>query len=109
MQTESIACPDGRVASQGRLPRKGRHAGMLVLTRKLRESITIGDSIRITVVDIRGRQVKLAIEAPREIAVHRTEIFERIQRENGGETTGHISPPGSHGRGGRHLPERGPK
>lgn len=56
---------------------------MLVLTRKLRESITIADYIRVTVVDIRGRQVKLAIEAPRDVAVHRTEIYERIRRENG--------------------------
>jgi carbon storage regulator len=56
---------------------------MLVLTRKLRESITIGDVIRITVVEIRGRQVKLAIEAPREVVVHRTEVLERIYRESG--------------------------
>jgi carbon storage regulator len=84
---------------------------MLVLTRKLRESITIGDVIRITVVDIRGRQVKLAIEAPREIAVHRTEIFERIQRENGTATDAGEGPPEGHqhggGRGGsRHAPNR---
>ena len=46
---------------------------MLVLTRKLRESIIIGDDIRITVVDIRGKQVKVAIEAPREVSVHRFE------------------------------------
>lgn len=57
---------------------------MLVLTRKLRESITIGDAIRITVVDIRGRQVKLAIDAPREVIVHRAEIFDCIMR---GETS----------------------
>ncbi len=56
---------------------------MLVLTRKLRESIIIGDDIRITVVDIRGKQVKVAIEAPRDVSVHRAEVFERIQHENG--------------------------
>lgn len=55
---------------------------MLVLTRKLRESIIISDDIRITIVDIRGKQVKLAIEAPREVSVHRAEVFDRIQHEN---------------------------
>ncbi len=80
---------------------------MLVLTRKLRESITIGDSIRITIVDIRGRQVKLAIEAPREIAVHRTEIFERIQRENGVEQDpGRDFPAHGSGRGEGRAPGR---
>lgn len=82
---------------------------MLVLTRKLRESITIGDVIRITVVDIRGRQVKLAIEAPREIAVHRTEIFERIQRENGTTNDTHEGPQEGHPHGeGRSGPRPAP-
>lgn len=53
---------------------------MLVLTRKLRESITIGKDVRITVVDIRGRQVKLAIDAPRGIIVHRAEVADSIAR-----------------------------
>jgi carbon storage regulator len=55
---------------------------MLILTRKLGEQITIGDDIVIRVVDIKGWQVKLGIEAPRHIEVHREEIYERIKKEN---------------------------
>ena len=55
---------------------------MLVLTRKLGESIVIGDNIRITVVEIHGKQVRLGIEAPREVSVHRGEVYERIVEEN---------------------------
>ncbi|MBE3583475.1 MAG: carbon storage regulator CsrA [Limnochordaceae bacterium] len=55
---------------------------MLVLTRKIDESIMIGDEIKITVVGVRGDQVKLGIEAPRQIPVHREEIFREIQEEN---------------------------
>jgi carbon storage regulator len=55
---------------------------MLVLTRKQGESIRIGDSIVIKIVDLDGRHVKLGIEAPRNVTVNREEIYERIQREN---------------------------
>ena len=55
---------------------------MLVLTRKLGESIRIGDTIIVKIVDLDGRHVKLGIEAPKSIAVNREEIYERIQREN---------------------------
>ena len=60
---------------------------MLVLTRKLNESIMIGNDVKITVIDVRGDQVKLGISAPRQIAVHREEVYLEIQRENdaGGE------------------------
>lgn len=55
---------------------------MLVLTRKLEESIIIGEEIKITVLEIKGCQVKIGIEAPPETIVHREEIFERIKDEN---------------------------
>lgn len=55
---------------------------MLVLTRKRDESVMIGDNIKITVVDVRGDQVKLGIEAPRSIPVHREEVYREIKEEN---------------------------
>ena len=55
---------------------------MLVLSRQRDESIIIGDNIVVTIVDIRGDKVRLGIQAPTEIPVHRREVFEAIQREN---------------------------
>lgn len=55
---------------------------MLVLSRKLNQSIMIGDNVRIVVVSVDRDQVKLGIDAPREIPVHRSEVFEEIQRAN---------------------------
>jgi carbon storage regulator len=55
---------------------------MLVLTRKLGETIVIGDDIVIKVVDIHGKQIRLGIEAPTEISIFRGEIYDRIQEEN---------------------------
>lgn len=55
---------------------------MLVLSRQRDESIIIGDNIVVTIVDIRGDKVRLGIEAPSEIPVHRREVYEAIQREN---------------------------
>ena len=55
---------------------------MLVLTRKLGENIRIGDNVKITVLEVRGTQVKLGIEAPPDVIVHREEIYTRIQEEN---------------------------
>lgn len=54
---------------------------MLVLTRKLGENIRIGDSVKITVLEVRSGQVKLGIEAPPDVQVHREEIYARIQKE----------------------------
>ena len=55
---------------------------MLVLSRQRDESIVIGDNIVVTIVDVRGDKVRLGIEAPREISVHRREVYDAIQREN---------------------------
>ena len=55
---------------------------MLILTRKLGESITIGDDIKVSVLGIHGRQVRLGIDAPSEVVVHREEVYVKIQAEN---------------------------
>jgi len=55
---------------------------MLVLSRQRDQTIVIGDDVEITVVDIRGDKVRLGINAPAEIPVHRKEVYEAIQREN---------------------------
>jgi carbon storage regulator len=54
---------------------------MLILTRKPGETIRINDDISITVLSVNGQQVKLGVEAPKEVAVHRQEIYQRIQAE----------------------------
>ena len=56
---------------------------MLVLSRKLNGGISIGDNVRITVVEIRGNAVRLGIEAPKEVPVHRLEVAEAIKRHEG--------------------------
>lgn len=55
---------------------------MLILTRKVGETIMVGDDIRVVVVDIKGRQVRVGVEAPAETKVYRGEIFDKIQEEN---------------------------
>ena len=55
---------------------------MLVLSRKAEESMFIGDDIKITVLDIRGGQVRIGITAPQDIKIHREEVYERINQES---------------------------
>src|SRR5262249_13524154 len=64
------------------LPFPGRSPHMLVLSRQRDETIMIGDDIEVTVVDIRGDKVRLGINAPKEISVHRKEVYDAIRREN---------------------------
>lgn len=55
---------------------------LLILTRKIGETVAIGDEIKVQVVDVKGRQVRLGITAPAACAVHREEVFQRIQEQN---------------------------
>jgi carbon storage regulator len=65
---------------------------MLVLSRHRDESIMIGDDVVVTIVDIRGDKVRLGINAPQDIPVHRREVYEAIKREN--EKAARMQPPG---------------
>ncbi len=65
---------------------------MLVLSRHRDESIIIGDDIVITVVDVRGDKVRLGIDAPTDIPVHRQEVYEAIQRERQAANQGEAAP-----------------
>jgi carbon storage regulator len=66
---------------------------MLILTRRVGEAVKIGESITITVLGVKGNQVRIGVDAPRDVAVHREEIYERIRHEQdaGDDTTGDVS------------------
>ena len=57
---------------------------MLILTRRIGETLMVGDDVTITVLGVKGNQVRIGVNAPKEVAVHREEIYERIQSEKAG-------------------------
>jgi carbon storage regulator len=65
---------------------------MLILTRRVGETVMIGNDVTVTVLGVKGNQVRIGINAPKNVAVHREEIFERIKREQQGESQGETKP-----------------
>ncbi len=59
---------------------------MLILTRRVGETLMVGDDITVTVLGVKGNQVRLGVNAPKDVAVHREEIYDRIQREQTSDT-----------------------
>lgn len=66
---------------------------MLILTRRVGETVVIGDEIQVTVLGVKGNQVRLGVTAPKDVAVHRSEIYDRIQKERSGEEPGAAESP----------------
>lgn len=72
---------------------------MLILTRRVGEAVMIGNEVTITVLGVKGNQVRIGINAPKDVAVHREEIFERIKREHDEPAGASAHAAGSHGHG----------
>jgi len=63
---------------------------MLILTRRTGETVMIGNEVTLTVLGVKGNQVRIGINAPKSVPVHREEIYERIKREQQGEVNGNV-------------------
>ena len=74
---------------------------MLILTRRVGEVVMIGNDVTVTVLGVKGNQVRIGVNAPRDVAVHREEIFERIKREEQDGESSHAARP-DNGHGSRH-------
>ena len=61
---------------------------MLILTRRIGETLMVGDEVTVTVLGVKGNQVRLGVNAPKDVAVHREEIYQRIQREKDEDSRG---------------------
>jgi carbon storage regulator len=60
---------------------------MLILTRRVGETLVVGDDVTVTVLGVKGNQVRLGVNAPKDVTVHREEIYQRIQQEKGNDRT----------------------
>ena len=66
---------------------------MLILTRRVGETLMVGDEVTVTVLGVKGNQVRIGVNAPKDVAVHREEIYERIKREKSGVVDAPVDTP----------------
>src|SRR5208337_852381 len=71
--------------------KEARSPNMLILTRRVGETVMIGNEVTVTVLGVKGNQVRIGVNAPKNVAVHREEIYERIKREEDGDPSQHAS------------------